>query len=64
MPHYKAWGTVYNGFTIRGPCTVKQAKLHINSLELIWLVYALKSSVGRKWGLSIQIFLENTPVMG
>ncbi|KZS06357.1 Uncharacterized protein APZ42_030220 [Daphnia magna] len=54
------WGAVCNGVATRGPWTVEQLGLHINCLELLGALFALKSFVGASHRLSVKMYLDNS----
>lgn len=57
---FSGWGAVCNGVATRGPWTDEQLGLHINCLELLGALFALKSFVGASHRLSVKMYLDNS----
>jgi len=53
------WGAVCNGVISRGPWTLHDSSRHINELELLGALFALKSFVGTSRDISVRLFLYN-----
>lgn len=53
------WGVVLSGATTKGPWTSQDRSCHINELELIAALYALKSFTKQASRVSVRLMMDN-----